>query len=287
MMWRPIVFNLLLACVLWGLLGCGVPRSVPMRAAPPPSEDLLRAQAEEDCRFYRLQPFPAPSREETCIQSRIEAMQAIAAMQSDPDFAAAQQACAFFRGSPREDVCYRTRIGERRMGLLEMWRAVLTQQRGVVRALPAGSNVLECSRVNGTYTCAPSTRRSTVITRVNQDGTITYQVPQTAPSLGVSGVNAAQGGPCDEKPWDPTEYYQARDAYQASLARLRSAPTDPKCREQALHLGRISSALARRGGYVTTVDEVSIANDVNATTGAAVDLVPRPGQPIPGVGGTP
>jgi hypothetical protein len=286
MMWHPIVFNFLLACVLWGLLGCGVPRSVPMRAAPPPSEDRLRAQAEEDCRFYRLQSSPAPSREETCIQSRIEAMQAIAAMQSDPDFAAAQQACAFFRGSPREDVCYRTRIGEQRMGLVEMWRAVLTQPREVVRALPAGSNALECGRVNGTYTCAPSTRRSTVITRANPDGTITYQVPQTAPSPGVSGVNAAQGGPCDEKPWDPTEVYSAKDAYYASLARLRSAPTDPKCREQALHFGRLFSSFPR-GGYVTTVDEVSIVNDVNAATGGSVDLVPRPGQPIPGVGGTP
>jgi len=119
---------------------------------------------------------------------------------------------------------------------------------------------------------------STVVTRVNPDGTMTYQVPQTVPSLVVSG----QGGLCDEKPWDPTEYYSAYDAYQASLARLRSAPTDPKCREQALHFGRISSALARGGGYVTTMDEVSIANDVNTATGGSGDLVPRPDQPIPG-----
>jgi hypothetical protein len=267
MMWRPIVFNLLLAWELWGVQGCGGLRPAPTLAAPPPSEDLLRAKAEADCRFYRLQPSPAPSKEETCIQSRIEAMQTIAAMQSDPGFAAAQQACAFFRGSPREDTCYRTRLGR-----------TLLAPSGVEHALPAGGAAQECSRVNGTYTCAPSTRRSTVVTRVNPDGTMTYQVPQTVPSLVVSG----QGGFCDEKPWDPTEYYSAYDAYQASLARLRSAPTDPKCREQALHFGRISSALARGGGYVTTVDEVSIANDVNTATGGSGDLVPRPDQPIPG-----
>jgi hypothetical protein len=186
-------------------------------------------------------------------------MQAIAAMQSDPDFAAAQQACAFFRGSPREDVCYRTRIREQRMGLVEMWRAVLTQQRGVVRALPAGSNALECGHVNGTYTCAPSTRRSTVITRANPDGTITYQVPQTAPSP--SRVGGGGGGNIN------IELERAREAYTASLEQLKTESTCSNCRQEALRLGRIYRGMTREDGKVTIYDETAIANDINAAAG--------------------
>jgi hypothetical protein len=115
-MHRAFAFPLLLAWLLVGLPGCVPPRRA--LAPPPPSEDLLRAQATVDCRFYRLSSYLPRDGEETCIASRMEAMQNIAAMQGVPNFAQAQQACAFFRGSPREDVCYRTKIREYRTGIL-------------------------------------------------------------------------------------------------------------------------------------------------------------------------
>ena len=259
MMWRPSVFHLLRACGLWGLLGCSVPRAARLPAAPPLSEDLLRAQATEDCRFYRLQPSPSPSREEACIQSRIEAMQAIAAMQNEPDFAAAQQACAFFRGSPREDVCYRTRMWEQRMSLLELARTVLTQPRGVEPALPVESAAVGCGGVNGTYPCAPAPRRSTVMTRANPDGTVSY----TAPHMMTSGPEPAPAF----MPQTQTEIERARDAYNASLEEIKTNPTCADCRQKALSLGRTYKGMTREGGKVTIYDEAAIAKDINTAGG--------------------
>jgi len=233
-----------------------------VRAAPPLSEDLLRAQATEDCRFYRLPPSPSPSREETCIQSRIEAMRAIAAMQNEPDFAAAQQACAFFRGSPREDVCYRTRMWEQRMGLSEIARAVLAPQRGVVRALPAESTAVECGGVNGTYPCAPAPRRSTVITRANPDGTVAYPAPHMMTS-GPGPVPAVM-------PQTQTEMERARDAYNASLEEIKTNPTCAECRQKALSLGRAYKGMTREDGKWTIYDEAAIAKDINAAGGGEI-----------------
>src|SRR5437867_3194261 len=116
-MWRVLFLPLLLAWLLWGLPGCVHPPRSSGLAEPPPAEDLVRAQATEDCRFYRLSPYLSHEGEEACIQSRIQAIQNIAAMRSDPYFAQAQQACAFFRGSPREDVCYRTSIQAQHLSL--------------------------------------------------------------------------------------------------------------------------------------------------------------------------
>jgi hypothetical protein len=87
-MWhRSLVFLLLLAWLLCGLQGCVSPPRVSVLAEPPPSEDLLRVQAQEDCRFYRLSPYLPREGEEPCIQRRIAALQTIAALRSDPDFA--------------------------------------------------------------------------------------------------------------------------------------------------------------------------------------------------------
>jgi hypothetical protein len=116
-MWRIIFFPLLLAWLLCSLQGCVYPPRSSGLAEPPPSEDVVRAQATEDCRFYRLSPYLSHAGEEACIQSRIQAMQTIAAMRSDPYFAQAQQACAFFRGSPQEDICYRTSLQEWRIAI--------------------------------------------------------------------------------------------------------------------------------------------------------------------------
>ena len=115
-MWRALFLPLLLAWLLCGLQGCVQPPRSSRLAEPPPAEDVLRVQATEDCRFYRLSPYLPHEGEEVCIQRRIQAMQNIAALLSDPYFAQAQQACAFFRGSPQEDVCYRARIQEQRTG---------------------------------------------------------------------------------------------------------------------------------------------------------------------------
>jgi hypothetical protein len=117
MMWRALFLPLFCVWLLCGLQGCVYPPQSSGLAEPPLAEDLVWAQAAEDCRFYRLSPYLSHAGEETCIQSRIQTIQNIVAMRSDPYFAQAQQACAFFRGSPQEDVCYRTSIQGLRMGL--------------------------------------------------------------------------------------------------------------------------------------------------------------------------
>jgi hypothetical protein len=103
----------LLVLLLCGcLLGCTPPRH---RAAPVPvSQEDLDAQAFEDCRFYRLSPYLAPTGEEGCLQRRLQALQTIAGLRSDPAFLAAQEACAFVRGSPTEERCYQRSIQEGR-----------------------------------------------------------------------------------------------------------------------------------------------------------------------------
>jgi hypothetical protein len=89
---------------------------LPPRAAgllePPPSEDQLRSQAYEDCRFYRLSLYLPRDGEESCIQRRLVALQTIAALRYEPAFPAAQEACAFVRGSPTEERCYQRYLQE-------------------------------------------------------------------------------------------------------------------------------------------------------------------------------
>ena len=62
---------------------------------------------------------------------------------------------------------------------------------------------------------------------------------------------------------------QARDAYQASLTRLKSSPTDANLREDTLRLGRAYSNLTRDRKGVTVYDEMALMNDINAACAGA------------------
>jgi hypothetical protein len=73
-------------------------------------EDLLRVQAQEDCRFYRLSRYLPRDGEALCLQRRLAALQTMATLRHDPAFPAAQEACAFVRGSPTEERCYQRYI---------------------------------------------------------------------------------------------------------------------------------------------------------------------------------
>ena len=61
--------------------------------------------------------------------------------------------------------------------------------------------------------------------------------------------------------WVAFEAHQrgkAREAYQTALANLRSNPSNPHLREEALHLGRVYSHLTRNRRGVTLFDEVAL-----------------------------
>jgi hypothetical protein len=105
-MWQTRVLSLLLVGLVGGFQGCVAPPRASVRVESPPSEDLLHIQAQEDCRFYRLSLFLPRDGEEPCIQRRMVALRTIATLRYDPAFPAAQEACAFFQGSPTEDRCY-------------------------------------------------------------------------------------------------------------------------------------------------------------------------------------
>jgi hypothetical protein len=62
---------------------------------------------------------------------------------------------------------------------------------------------------------------------------------------------------------------QARTAYQVSLSRLKSDPTNPDLRQNTLALGRIYSNLTRKKRGVTLFDEVALMNDINAACAGA------------------
>jgi hypothetical protein len=95
---------------------------------------------------------------------------------------------------------------------------------------------------------------------VNQDGTITYQVPQTAPSPSVPSPSGVGGG-------GNIELERAREAYTASLEQLKTESTCSDCRQEALRLGRIYMGMTREDRKVTIYDETAIANDINAAAG--------------------
>ncbi len=104
-----------------------------------------------------------------------------------------------------------------------------------------------------------------IIRRVNPDGSITEYVPQKVPAAPRA---EPQPGPCDQPPSTPNNYWWAKDAFQASLQRLRSAPNDPQCRAQALQLGRLYSQFSRTTTIGALYDETTLMNDINVITGS-------------------
>jgi hypothetical protein len=92
--------------------GCVLPPRASVLVESPPAEDLLRVQAQEDCRFYRLSRYLPRDGEASCLQRRLVALQTIAALRHDLAFPAAQEACAFVRGSPTEERCYQRYLQE-------------------------------------------------------------------------------------------------------------------------------------------------------------------------------
>lgn len=84
---------------------------------------------------------------------------------------------------------------------------------------------------------------------------------------------------------------EARKAYQASLAELKSDPTNAELRQTTLELGRKYSNLTRNGKGVALFDEVALMNDLNAAAGGtmaiaslSVPTVSRAAVAVPGEG---
>jgi hypothetical protein len=69
---------------------------------------------------------------------------------------------------------------------------------------------------------------------------------------------------------------EAREAYQAALAKLKAAPTDATLRQRALEAGRHYSALTRENKRVTLFDEAALKNDLDAATAGAVAVQAAP-----------
>lgn len=61
----------------------------------------------------------------------------------------------------------------------------------------------------------------------------------------------------------------ARSSYEAALSTLRTNPSDPMLRSDALSKGRIFSDLSRNSEGVTLYDEVALKNDLDAAAAAA------------------
>ena len=132
-----------------------------------------------------------------------------------------------------------------------------------------------CLMLTGTLLCtAILAAHAEVVRRVNPDGSITEYVPSAGPPQGTPQAPTPQS-PCANKPWEPGNVYHARETYHAALAKLKNAPTDPECRQQALYFGRLYSAFSRRDGRVTIYDEAAMANDINAAAGSVVTPAPR------------
>ena len=113
-MWQTRVLPWLLVGLVGSFQGCLAPPRASVLMEPPPSEDQLRSQAYEDCRFYRLSLYLPRDGEASCLQRRLVALQTIAALRYEPAFPAAQEACAFVRGSPTEERCYQRYMQEER-----------------------------------------------------------------------------------------------------------------------------------------------------------------------------
>jgi hypothetical protein len=113
-MWQTRVLPWLLVGLVSGFHGCVLPPRASVLVEPPPAEDLLRGQAQEDCRFYRLSRYLPRDGEAPCLQRRLVALQTMATLRHAPAFPAAQEACAFVRGSPTEERCYQRYMQEGR-----------------------------------------------------------------------------------------------------------------------------------------------------------------------------
>lgn len=70
---------------------------------------------------------------------------------------------------------------------------------------------------------------------------------------------------------------KARDAYHASLAKLKSSPGSADLRQETLRLGRVYSNLTRDQKGVTVFDEVALMNDISAAAGGTQ---PREAVPL-------
>ncbi len=70
---------------------------------------------------------------------------------------------------------------------------------------------------------------------------------------------------------------EAKKAYEASLAALKSDPTNTELRQAALELGRKYSNLTRNGKGVALFDEVALMNDLNAAAGGTMAIAQPPG----------
>jgi hypothetical protein len=65
---------------------------------------------------------------------------------------------------------------------------------------------------------------------------------------------------------------ESRLAYEEALAELKSDPTNPEIKQQALELGRLYSGFTRKNRAVTVYDEVAILNDINAASAGAISI---------------
>ena len=63
---------------------------------------------------------------------------------------------------------------------------------------------------------------------------------------------------------------QAKQAYEASLGKLKENPKDIALREQTLKLGRVYANIARNNKH-TVFDEVALMNDINVVAGSDVE----------------
>ncbi|HEX4964703.1 MAG TPA: SHOCT domain-containing protein [Thermoanaerobaculia bacterium] len=83
---------------------------------------------------------------------------------------------------------------------------------------------------------------------------------------------------------------QARDkakaAYEESLARLATDPTNPSLRKATLDLGRAYSNLTRNNKGVTIFDEIALMNDINAACGGTTAIAQMVGPTMPRASGT-
>lgn len=78
---------------------------------------------------------------------------------------------------------------------------------------------------------------------------------------------------------------EAKQAYEASLARLRSDPTNPALRQGTLELGRRKySNLTRNGKGVALFDEIALMNDLNAVAGGTMAIAQPPMPTFPAAG---
>ncbi len=73
------------------------------------------------------------------------------------------------------------------------------------------------------------------------------------------------------------ELAQAKDAYQSSLVKLKSNPTNADLRQRTLELGRAYSNLTRNKSGVTVFDEIALMNDINAACAGAT-VVSQPSK---------